>query len=328
MEKMKLPEEDMREEAAWRGGTKTFNEFHKDNPKAIHYNNAEMYSWGYSVGRQGKNANSVDEEVLGHDHYHIGHADGIKQFRAKGPLKEAHPTQVIPQHPVAVAGIEGSSAAEAKYGIKIGRDSAKEAFKKGMFERLLQKEANARDRFSDISNPAGLDHGTNFIQQNLHFLIHQADQAREVYGKDSIEYDTLIGRLSNQIAAYGRGGNFTLEELQHYDTKHAQSMRDARQMLAEVTGVPLEGHVNYSWTNVTANLGNAAGDFASEVPSRLGRSGYSRIDWPARPETPLNRHYGGKELYTNVSQQASDTYKKPNPIQKLQDFLAKKKLNR
>lgn len=124
----------------------------------------------------------------------------------------------------------------------------------------IKKEREAGSKYADPKNYSGLNHGLNFIQQNLHFLIHQADRAKEVFGSDSVEYESILARLTNQFAAYGRGGNFTLEEMRHYDTEHTATMKDVNEMLKEMVGIPLTSYVQgYNWTNVVADLGNADG---------------------------------------------------------------------
>ena len=170
------------------------------------------------------------------------------------------------------------------------------------------------DKFSDPKTYSGLDHGLNFIQQNLHVLIHQTDRARDEFGKDSIEYDSLLARLTNQFAAYGRGGNFTLEEMQHYDSAHTQTCKDASSLLKEMIGIPLTSYVQgYNWTNVLADLGNADGSgFTNEnsghMPSsKRGERHTAPMYQPgAEPNigvTPMSR----QSAYDNRGKPLSDT---------------------
>ena len=173
-------------------------------------------------------------------------------------------------------------------------------------KNFYTKEQKIRNRYTDYSSPTGLDHGMDFMQQNLHWLLHQADNARELYGKDSIEYDSLVARVSNQIAAYGRGGNFTMEELRHYDSAHTATMAYASDMLKQRTGVPLKDHLlGCDWVNVQVKIGNASGNpmddvTMSRMPSAglmLPRTSVQKIESPTMYRTQ-NYKGTGLEIYT------------------------------
>ena len=170
------------------------------------------------------------------------------------------------------------------------------------------------DKFAEPKNYSGLDHGLNFIQQNLHVLIHQTDRARDEFGADSIEYDSLLARLTNQFAAYGRGGNFTLEEMQHYDSVHTKTLKDASNLLQEMIGVPLTSYVQgYNWTNVLADLGNADGSGFTQPrslhmpPSNRGERHtapmYRPGEEPSVGVTPMSR----QSAYNHKGKPLSDT---------------------
>jgi len=136
----------------------------------------------------------------------------------------------------------------------------------------LNELQHKNDPFYDgFSSYNQLDHGFEFIQQNLHWLIHMADRAREAYGTDSDQYKTLIGRVANSFGPFANGGNFTINELSHFDHFHHQTISDACILQRQLGQLPITSYqLGYNFVNVIPNKGNASGDeFMSPLPGRV-----------------------------------------------------------